>query len=94
VKVEWRAVSDDGHPVNGDFTFDYTAAAESGAAPSATPDVTALDDTAIPTPMAVTTSIEMEKTAGSAKNNTSIVIIGVVIAAGIGIGIALNRRSK
>ena len=35
VTVQWRARADDGHVLNGEYTFNYTAAAESGPAPSA-----------------------------------------------------------
>ena len=98
VKVEWRAVSADGHPVNDEFSFDYTAAAEGGVAPSAEPQVTALGEpTSIATPMpveAVTTGIAIEDSAPQATNYFRFIALGVIVALGVGIGIYLNRRSK
>ncbi len=37
VLITWRAAADDGHVQSGEFSFRYTAAAESGVAPSAMP---------------------------------------------------------
>ena len=98
IKVEWRAASGDGHPVTGEFTFDYTAAAESGVAPSADPQVTAYTDpTVIASPMpveAVTTGITVDDGANQATNYVRFIALGLVVALVVGIGIFLNRRNK
>lgn len=98
IKVEWRAASGDGHPVTGELTFDYTAAAESGVAPSADPQVTAYSDpTVIASPMpveAVTTGIAVDDGANQATNYVRFIALGVVVALVVGIGIFLNRRNK
>ena len=98
IKVDWRAASEDGHPVTGDFTFDYTAAAEGGIAPSAEPEVTALaEPTLIATPMpieAVTTGMAVDDAPAQATNYVRFIAIGVVVALGVGIGIYFNRRTK
>jgi methionine-rich copper-binding protein CopC len=97
VNVEWRAASDDGHPVTGEFSFEYTAAAEGGVAPSADPEVTALGEAtpyATPMPIAVTTGIAIDDSPAQATNYVRFIALGVVVALGVGIGIYLNRRNK
>ena len=102
IKVEWRTVADDGHPVSGDFKFNYTAAAEGGVAPSATPiaSTTAEPTPAVPTivtatPLAISALGDVpQEESGESGSSTRLILIGLIAAIGVGIGIYLMRRKK
>ena len=62
VTVNWRIAADDGHVVDGTFTFTYTAAATSGVGESATPipDTAVTDQpTVIATPLTIASPIAL-----------------------------------
>jgi methionine-rich copper-binding protein CopC len=100
VTIQWRATAQDGHVESGEFVFNYTAAAESGPAPSpettesATPaesPVPATTETA--TPEVIATPIAIEATSAESNNSMVIVIAIVALAGLIAAGLFL-RRSK
>lgn len=98
VLVTWRATAADGHVVSDEFSFKYTAAAESGIAPSVNPIPTA-ETSATPEPMMsaldtpITTAIPMEAATTSAASNTALIVAIVALAGLLAIGLYL-RRSK
>jgi methionine-rich copper-binding protein CopC len=94
VLVTWRATADDGHVLSNEFSFKYTAAAESGVAPSALP---ADAGTGTPEPMMsaldapVTTALPLGDAEISGSNNTfTIVAIGALTGL-IVVGLYLRR---
>lgn len=94
VLVTWRATADDGHVLSNEFSFKYTAAAESGVAPSALP---ADAGTGTPEPMMsaldapVTTALPLGDAEISGSNNTfTIVAIGALFGL-IAVGLYLRR---
>ncbi len=95
VLVTWRATSDDGHVLSGEFGFKYTAAAESGPAPS----VSAIPAEASPEPMMtaldtpVTTAMPLESETTSGASNIALMVAVAALAGLIAIGLYL-RRSK
>ena len=96
VTVSWRASADDGHVISDEFSFRYTAAAESGVAPSAS----ALPaDAATPEPMMTafdtptTTSAPLEAASTSTASNTALIVAIVALAGLFAVGLYL-RRSK
>lgn len=95
VLVTWRATADDGHVQSGEFSFKYTAAAESGMAPSAT----ALPaETGTPEPMMsalgdpTTTDLPLADAEISETNNTATIVAIVALAGLISVGLYLRRR--
>jgi methionine-rich copper-binding protein CopC len=93
VIVQWRASADDGHVQSGEFTFNYTAAAESGPAPTDTALQTAEPMmTALATPAVVA----MPLAAGAAESGPNTLVMGVAILALVGLVAAglYMRRSK
>jgi methionine-rich copper-binding protein CopC len=98
VLITWRATAADGHVISDEFSFKYTAAAESGIAPSVSPIPTA-ETSATPEPMMsafdtpVTTAIPMEATTTSTASNTALIIAIVALAGLLAVGLYL-RRSK
>lgn len=95
VLVTWRATAGDGHVQSGEFSFKYTAAAESGVAPSALP---ADAGTETPEPMMsafdtpMTTELLTEEGANGASNTAAIVAIAA-LAGLISVGFYLRRRN-
>jgi len=92
VLVTWRATADDGHVQSNEFSFKYTAAAESGAAPSALP-----ADAGTPEPMMsaldnpVTTALPLGDGEISGSSNTfTIMAIGALTGL-IVVGLYLRR---
>jgi methionine-rich copper-binding protein CopC len=95
VIVQWRASADDGHVQSGEFTFNYTAAAESGPAPTVTELPSASAEpmmTALGTPEVVA----MPLAAGAAESGPNTLVMGVAILALVGLVAAglYMRRSK
>ena len=95
VIVQWRASAADGHVQSGEFTFNYTAAAESGPAPTDTAVPSASAEplmTALPTPEV----IAMPLGAPAEESGPNTLIMGVAILALVGLVAAglYMRRSK
>lgn len=100
VTIQWRATADDGHVLSGEFVFNYTAAAESGPAPSPETSESAMPSksaeptmTAVATPEVVATPIAAEVTSTESDNNLVLVIAIVALVGLIAAGLFL-RRSK
>ena len=104
VTVQWRASADDGHVLNGEYTFNYTAAAESGPAPSAPtvepsvdPSAAPSETVAEPTITALATpeviAMPLETTDETSSSN---LFVGIAIAAMAGLVLVglYMRRSK
>jgi len=88
VTVQWRATGDDGHVLNGDFGFNYTAAAEGGMAPNPT---NSIQPTVTAEPLAMPVSEEDE---AAETGNKSLIGIAIVSLLGlVAVGMFL-RRSK
>ena len=94
VLVTWRATADDGHVLSNEFSFKYTAAAESGVAPSALPADTG---TGTPEPMMsaldtpVTTALPPGDAEISGSNNTFTIVAIGALAGLIAVGLYLRR---
>ena len=94
VLVTWRATADDGHVLSNEFSFKYTAAAESGVAPSALP---ADAGTGTPEPMMsaldtpVTTALPLGDAEISGSNNTFTIVAIGALAGLIAVGLYLRR---
>ena len=93
VLVTWRATAADGHVVRNEFNFKYTAAAESGVAPSALP---ADAGTGTPEPMMsaldtpITTALPLGDSEISGSNNTFTIVAIVALAGLIAVGLYLR----
>ncbi|MEJ6493069.1 MAG: copper resistance protein CopC [Actinomycetes bacterium] len=96
VLITWRAAAGDGHVQSGEFNFRYTAAAESGVAPSALP---ADAGTGSPEPMMtalaapITTELPAAEAETSGASNTATIVAIAALAGFIAVGFYL-RRSK
>lgn len=94
VLVTWRATADDGHVLSNEFSFKYTAAAESGVAPSALP---ADAGTVTPEPMMsaldtpVTIALPLGDAEISGSNNTFTIVAIGALAGLIAVGLYLRR---
>ena len=94
VLVTWRATADDGHVLSNEFSFKYTAAAESGVAPSALP---ADAGTGTPEPMMsaldtpVTIALPLGDAEISGSNNTFTIVAIGALAGLIAVGLYLRR---
>jgi hypothetical protein len=94
VLVTWRATADDGHVLSNEFSFKYTAAAESGVAPSALP---ADAGTGTPEPMMsaldapVTTALPLGDAEISGSNNTFTIVAIGALSGLIAVGLYLRR---
>jgi methionine-rich copper-binding protein CopC len=94
VLVTWRATADDGHVLSDEFSFKYTAAAESGVAPSALP---ADAGTGTPEPMMsaldtpVTTALPLGDAEISGSNNTFTIVAIGALSGLIAVGLYLRR---
>ena len=94
VLVTWRATADDGHVLSNEFSFKYTAAAESGVAPSALP---ADAGTGTPEPMMsaldtpITTALPLAEDETSGASNTAAIVAISALAGLIAIGLYLRR---
>lgn len=98
VSITWRATAADGHVQSGEFTFNYTAAAESGVAPSATA-LPTYAASATPEPMVsafdmpLTTEIESEEPEDSGSSNIALLVAIAALAGLVAAGLYM-RRSK
>jgi methionine-rich copper-binding protein CopC len=98
--VQWRVVSDDGHPVSGQFAF--TATTSATAAPSATPlgaGATAGTSSAAPSASASAASLTTSATpptAAAGSSRTGELLVGglVVVAVLCGVAIVRARRGR
>ena len=94
VLVTWRATADDGHVLSDEFSFKYTAAAESGVAPSALP---ANAGTGTPEPMMsaldtpITTALPLAEDETSGASNTAAIVAITAMAGLIAVGLYLRR---
>jgi len=94
VLVTWRATADDGHVLSNEFSFKYTAAAESGVAPSALP---ADAGTGTPEPMMsaldtpITTALPLAEDETSGASNTAAIVAISALAGLIAVGLYLRR---
>jgi methionine-rich copper-binding protein CopC len=94
VLVTWRATADDGHVLSNEFSFKYTAAAESGVAPSALP---ADAGTGTPEPMMsafdtpITTALPLAEDETSGASNTAAIVAIAAMAGLIAVGLYLRR---
>ena len=95
VIVQWRASADDGHVQSGEFTFNYTAAAESGPAPTAVA-VPSTSAEPIMTALASPMPIAMPLGAPAEESGPNTLVMGVAILALVGLVAAglYMRRSK
>lgn len=89
-KVLWRAVSSDGHPIEGNYTFTVQSPAGQTASPSAS---TAPAAAPSASPAA---SVAAERAAGPNNDGAPLVlgIAAVILAAAIGAGLVLRTRRK
>jgi methionine-rich copper-binding protein CopC len=94
ILVTWRATADDGHVLSDEFSFKYTAAAESGIAPSALP---ADAGTGTPEPMMstldtpITTALPLAEDEISGASNTAAIVAIAALAGLIAVGLYLRR---
>ncbi len=95
VIVQWRASADDGHVQSGEFTFNYTAAAESGPAPTAVA-VPSTSAEPIMTELASPMPIAMPLGAPAEESGPNTLVMGVALLALVGLVAAglYMRRSK
>jgi copper resistance protein C len=98
--VQWRAVSADGHPIEGAFSFTYMAEAAASAAPSAAPPsaaaTAATSAAAAPKPSTAATEAATDPAAQTEPINPAGWVIGAVVllAAIAGLIYFLRRRNK
>ena len=98
--VQWRAVSADGHPIEGSFTFTFAGADEhaSSEATTASAQATAAPSVTAPaagasTPATQATSEPATQTAGSNNDTGWLIGAGVIIVAlAVALAFALRRR--
>lgn len=92
-KVRWRAVSSDGHPIEGKFSFTVQPAAGQGAVPSTTGTT---PSAAPPTaPAAIPSVPEPVKPPNNENAPLVLGIVGVILAAAVGSFLVIrNRRNN
>lgn len=98
VTVQWRATGADGHVLSDEFTFNYTAAAEGGLAPSPSDSAIPTESadptmTAMATPEAIAMPLAIDDAPAESSNN---LVIGIAIVSLLGLVAAgmFLRRSK
>ncbi len=98
VTVQWRATGADGHVLSDEFTFNYTAAAEGGLAPSPSDSAIPTESaeptmTAMATPEAIAMPLAIDDAPAESSNN---LVIGIAIVSLLGLVVAgmFLRRSK
>ncbi len=98
VTVQWRATGADGHVLSDEFTFNYTAAAEGGLAPSPSDNAIPTESadptmTAMATPEAIAMPLAIDDAPAESSNN---LVIGIAIVSLLGLVVAgmFLRRSK
>jgi methionine-rich copper-binding protein CopC len=94
VLVTWRATAADGHVLSGEFSFKYTAAAESGVAPSALPADTGTGTpepmmSALDTPITTAQPLAEDETSGA--SNTAAIVAIAAMTGLIAVGLYLRR---
>lgn len=91
--VDWRAVSADGHPIEGSYTFTF---AETGAATAVTAPAPATASSPAPTTTPASAQAATQESAASTNGNTGLLIAaGVIILGLIGAVVyLLLRRNK
>ena len=97
VTVQWRATGADGHVLSDEFTFNYTAAAEGGMAPSpaasAIPTET-VDPTMTATPEAIAMPLAIDDAPAEETNNNLVIGITIISLGGLVAAGLFLRRSK
>jgi methionine-rich copper-binding protein CopC len=97
VTVQWRATGADGHVLSDEFTFNYTAAAEGGMAPSpaasAIPTET-VDPTMTATPEAIAMPLAIDDAPAEETNNNLVIGIAIISLGGLVAAGLFLRRSK
>ena len=96
VTVQWRATGADGHVLSDEFTFNYTAAAEGGLAPSPSDSAIPTESadptmTAMATPEAIAMPLAIDDAPAESSNT---LVIGIAIVSLLGLvaaGIFLRR---
>jgi methionine-rich copper-binding protein CopC len=100
--VEWRAVSADGHPIEGKFTFTFAGADEHASSEAATAAAQATTPPSVTTPTAAATETQAPETqaatpaSSQTPDNTGLFIgIGAVLLILVAVGAYLiGRRGK
>ena len=94
--IQWRATAQDGHVESGEFVFNYTAAAESGMAPSPAASAVPTDPmmTAMATPEAVAMPLAIDDAPAEEGSNNLVLIIALVSLVGLVAAGLFLRRSK
>jgi copper transport protein len=83
-RVEWRIVSEDGHPIDGDFTFAVGGSGADSAALPAPSEDEAHDSTTSSSPPASTTPADTTTTAASAMDDVPVL---PALLRGLGVGV-------
>ena len=97
VTVQWRATGADGHVLNDEFTFNYTAAAEGGMAPSpaaSTIPTESAEPTMMATPEAVAMPLTIDDAPAESTNNNLVIGIAIISLGGLVAAGLFLRRSK
>ena len=99
VTVQWRATGADGHVLSDEFTFNYTAAAEGGLAPSPSDSAIPTESadptmTAMATPEAIAMPLAIDDAPAEAGNNNLVMGIAIVSLVGLVVAGLYLRRSK
>ena len=97
VTVQWRATGADGHVLNDEFTFNYTAAAEGGMAPSpaaSTIPTETSDPAMTATPEAIAMPLAIDDAPAESTNNNLVIGIAIISLVGLVAAGLFLRRSK
>ena len=97
VTVQWRATGADGHVLSDEFTFNYTAAAEGGMAPSpaaSTIPTESAEPTMMATPEAVAMPLTIDDAPAESTNNNLVIGIAIISLGGLVAAGLFLRRSK
>jgi len=97
VTVQWRATGADGHVLSDEFTFNYTAAAEGGMAPSpaaTTIPTESAEPTMMATPEAIAMPLAIDDAPAESTNNNLVIGIAIISLGGLVAAGLFLRRSK
>jgi len=97
VTVQWRATGADGHVLSDEFTFNYTAAAEGGMAPSpaaSTIPTGSAEPTTMATPEAIAMPLAIDDAPAVSTNNNLVIGIAIISLGGLVAAGLFLRRSK
>jgi len=97
VTVQWRATGADGHVLSDEFTFNYTAAAEGGMAPSpaaSTIPTESAEPTMMATPEAIAMPLAIDDAPAESTNNNLVIGIAIISLGGLVAAGLFLRRSK